>query len=131
MAFTDSQITFTETGGSATLTLDVYIMPVDVVDFVAKDVNGENYQRDVATAAFIPQVNIRIHRCSLTRANFDQLWTWMINFTQLDLVDLANDVPIASYLGHLSSFQADMFHHAKIGPGPYDIIFKPDSAARP
>lgn len=131
MPITDSQVTFTEVGGTATMTLDVFVMPVDHVDHVDFDINGEDYLRDVATAAFIPEVTLRLHRCALTRANFDQLWLWMVAGTQLNLVDVANDVPIASYNGKLARFQADMFHHAKIGPGPYDIVFKPDSAARP
>lgn len=131
MPLSDSQITLTEVGGTESVTLDVYIMPVECIDAIDRDINGLTYQRDVATAAYIQEVIIRVHRCALTRAVFDTLWTWSINATSLDLIDLANDVPIASYVGKIARFQPDMFHRAKIGTGPFDIVFKPDSAARP
>lgn len=131
MPITDSQITFTEVGGTTSITLDVYIMPVDHVDAIARDLNGLTYQRDVAVAAFIQEVEISIHRCAITRANLDQIWIWMTNATLLTLHHVADDVPIADYEGRMARIQRDIFHHALIGTGPFSFFFKPDSAARP
>ena len=78
MALADSQITFTEVGGSTSVTLDVVVMPVTHVDSIDRDINGLTYQKDVASAAFIPEVTIRVLRCYITRAQFDQLWLWML-----------------------------------------------------
>lgn len=131
MALIDGQITLTEVGGTATLDLDVLLMPVDHIDHVERNQNGETYLIDVATAAFIPEVTFRVLRCAITRAEFAMLWDWMVAGTILNLVDLANNLPIASYNGRMARLPSDAFHEAKISQGPFDFVFKPDSAAGP
>ena len=132
MALIDGQITFTEIGGTASIDeLDVLIMPVDHIDAIERNCNGETYQIDVATSAFLQEVAFSVLRCAISRAEFDQMWLWMIAGTDLNLVDLANNVPIASYNGKLARLPADAFHEAKIGQGPFEFVFKPDTAARP
>lgn len=132
MALIDGQITFTEIGGTASIDeLDVWIMPVDHVDHVERNANGETYLIDVATSAFLPEVKFQVFRCALTRGEFDQFWLWMTAGTLLTLTDLANNVPIAAYTGRLARLPADAFHEAKIGQGPFEFVFKPDTAARP
>ena len=131
MALTDSQITFTEVAGTASITLDVYIMSVGELDQVGRDINGFTYQRDVAVAAYIQDVRIIVHRGAIERPQFYQLSLWKNQCTYLNLVDLGNALPYASYNGRINMLAPDMFHIAKIGTGPYEITFKPDSAAGP
>lgn len=131
MALIDGQITLQEIAGSTFLSLDVLIMPVTHIDHVERNQNGLTYLIDVAEAAFIPEVAFQVLRCAITREEFAQLWDWMIAGTDLSLIDLANNLPIASYNGKLARLQADAFHEAKIGRGPFEFVFKPDSAAAP
>ena len=130
MPIADSQITFTEVGGTGTLTLDVFYMGVDALDVINRNISGDTYIRDVADHARIQEVHIYVHRIALTRPEFDQIYLWVAYGTLLDLTDIANDYPIASYRGRLARIQPDMFHEAKMGPGPYELVFKPDYSVR-
>ena len=133
MSLTDSQIIFQDflypATGSSTVTLDAYIMPSNHMDAIGRDVNGMDYLKDVAPAAFVQTVEIHFHRMQLTRNDLDLFWNWMITGTHLYLIHLSLTKPIVYYEGMISNIDPLSIHDKLQGTGPYVITFKPDLAS--
>ena len=131
MPLTDAHVRFTEIGTTTSFDLEVYIMPVETLDVVGRDINGMTYTRDVAVAAYVQEVRMSVFRGAMTRDIFQQLWWWMTHDAYIQLQDLANEDPITYYNGRISKLDPEAYHYAKISKGPHVITFKPDEVAGP